>query len=134
MSAATALRAALYQALAADVPLTAALGGARIYDMPPAAPDFPYVTLGEAQALDWSTATDRGEEHRLVLHAWSRQGGHGEAHQIAALVQETLHDAALPLTGARLVNLRTTGAEIRPESAGRTYHAIIRFRAVTESG
>ncbi|MDR6952711.1 hypothetical protein J2X65_002070 [Ancylobacter sp. 3268] len=134
MSAATALRAALYQALVADAPLTAALGGARIHDVPPASPDFPYVTLGEAQVLDWSTATERGEEHRLTLHVWSRQGGHGEAHRIAALVQEALHDAALPLAEGRLINLRHTGAEIRRESGGRTYRAIVRFRAVTESG
>ncbi|MBS7542005.1 DUF3168 domain-containing protein [Ancylobacter oerskovii] len=133
MSAAAALRAALHAALGADAPLLAALGGARIYDVPPAAPVFPYVTLGDAQVLDWSTATERGEEHRLTLHVWSRQGGHGEAHRIAALVQEALHDAALPLAEGRLVNLRTTGAEIRREAGGRTYRAIVRFRAVTET-
>ncbi|MCB4768919.1 DUF3168 domain-containing protein [Ancylobacter sp. Lp-2] len=133
MSAATALRAALHQALVADAPLIAALGGARIHDVPPASPDFPYVTLGEAQVLDWSTATERGEEHRLTLHVWSRQGGHGEALNLAALVQEALHDAALPLTEGRLVNLRATGAEIRREAGGRTYRAVLRFRAVTES-
>ncbi|GAB4068625.1 DUF3168 domain-containing protein [Ancylobacter sonchi] len=133
MSAATALRAALHQALVADAPLIAALGGARIHDLPPSSPDFPYVTLGEAQVLDWSTATERGEEHRLTLNVWSRQGGHGEALNLAALVQEALHDAALPLAEGRLVNLRATGAEIRREAGGRTYRAVLRFRAVTES-
>lgn len=133
MSAATALRAAIFAALSADAPLLAALGGARIHDVPPAAPAFPYVTLGEAQLLDWSTATEHGEEHRLTLHAWSRHGGHGEALNLAALVQEALHDAALPLAEGRLVNLRTTGAEIRREAGGRTYRAVIRFRAVTEA-
>lgn len=48
MSPASALRAALYAALRADAPLTTALGGPRVYDVPPASPDFPYVTLGEA--------------------------------------------------------------------------------------
>ncbi len=81
----------------------AALGGARIHDVPPAAPDFPYVTLGEAQVSDWSTATERGEEHRLSLAAWSRQGGHAEAHAIAHLIQQALHDAPLELPGHALV-------------------------------
>ncbi|MCS0501089.1 DUF3168 domain-containing protein [Ancylobacter mangrovi] len=134
MSAATALRAAVHATLVNDGALSAALGGARVYDVPPAAPEFPYVTLGEAQLLDWSTATEAGEEHRLTLHVWSRQGGHGEAHAITHLVQEALHDMPLELTGARLVNLRFTQADIRREAGGRTYHALVRFRAVTEGG
>lgn len=133
MSAASALRSAVFAALSGDAVLLAELGGARVYDVPPAAPDFPYVTIGEAQVTDWSTATEAGEEHRLTLNAWSRQGGHDEAHRIAGAVQEALHDAALALASARLVNLRATGAEIRREAGGRTYRALIRFRAVTEA-
>lgn len=132
MTAASALRAAVFGALSTDAALIVELGGARIYDVPPASPEFPYVTIGEAQVTDWSTATEAGEEHRLTLNAWSRQGGHDEAHRIAGAVQEALHDAALTLAGARLVNLRATGAEIRREAGGRTYRALIRFRAVTE--
>jgi len=33
----------------------------------------------------------------------------------------------------RLNNLRFTVADIRRESDGRTYHALVRFRAVTEA-
>ncbi|MCK0209019.1 DUF3168 domain-containing protein [Starkeya koreensis] len=131
--AAVELRRAIHAALLADGPLLAALGGARVHDVPPAAPEFPYVTLGEAQVSDWSTATESGLEHRITLAAWSRQGGHGEAHAIAHLVQQVLHDAPLALEGHRLVNLRITGAEIRREPGGRTYRALMRFRAVTET-
>lgn len=133
MSAAVALRMAVHAALVADGALVAALGGERVHDVPPASPAFPYVTLGEAQILDWSTATEAGEEHRLTLHVWSRQGGHGEAHEIAHLVQQALHDAPLVLAGCRLVNLRATGAEIRRERDGRTYKGVVRFRAVIET-
>jgi len=130
--AAVALRRAIHAALTTDTVLTTALGGPRIHDVPPAAPEFPYVTLGEAQVLDWSTATEAGAEHRLTLACWSRQGGHGEAHQLAHLVQQALHDAPLALEGHRLVNLRLSSAEIRREPGGRTYRALLRFRAVTE--
>jgi hypothetical protein len=133
MSAAVELRRAVHAALSTDAALIAALGGARIHDVPPASPDFPYVTLGEAQVSDWSTATERGEEHRLSLAAWSRQGGHAEAHAIAHLIQQALHDAPLELAGHALVNLRFTEAQIRREPGGRTYRALLRFRAVTES-
>jgi len=133
MTPAQALRAAIHAALVADTALAAALGGPRVYDVPPASPAFPYVTIGEAQVTDWSTATDAGEEHRLTLHAWSRQGGHDEAHALASLIQQALHDADLELEGCRLVNLRMTTAEIRREAGGRSYRAFIRFRAVLET-
>jgi hypothetical protein len=107
-AAATALRAAIHYALAADAPLVSILGGAKVYDEPPRAAAFPYVTLGEARVNDFSTGTEPGEEHQLTLHAWSRQGGHREAHLISGALLQALDDAPLTLTDFRLVNLRFT--------------------------
>lgn len=131
-TAAPALRAAIHDALVADAPLTSLLGGARVYDEVPQSAAFPYVTLGDAKVSDWSTATEAGEEHQLTLHAWSRQGGHREAHVIAGALLQALDDAPLSLDGHRLVNLRFSVADIRREADGRTYRAQVRFRAVTE--
>ena len=131
-SASSALRAAIHDALNADAALTALLGGAKVYDEPPKAVAFPYATLGEARIAPFATGTESGEEHQLVLHAWSRQGGHREAHLIAGALLHALDDAALTLDGHRLVNLRFALADIRREADGRTYHAAVRFRAVTE--
>lgn len=132
MSAALALRQALHDRLVSDAPLTALLGEARIHDTPPSTVAFPFVTLGEALVADWSTATEGGTEQSLTLHAWSRAGGRREALAIAAAVQQALHDAPLALVGHRLANLRATTAEVRREGDGRTFHALVRFRAVTE--
>jgi hypothetical protein len=131
-AATAALRAAIHDALVADTALTTVLGGASIYDEPPRAAAFPYVTIGEARISDWSTGTDTGEEHQLTLHAWSRQGGHREAHMIAGALLQALDDAPLTLTDHRLINLRFAVADVRREADGRTYHALVRFRAVTE--
>lgn len=131
-TAAAALRAAIHDALAADAPLTSVLGGPKIYDEVPGSASFPYVTLGEARVSDFSTASEAGEEHQLTLHAWSRQGGHREAHVIAGALLQALDDAPLTLTGHRLVNLRFAVADVRREADGRTYRAAVRFRAVTE--
>ena len=131
-TASAALRAAIHDALAADGALTALLSGPKIYDEPPASAAFPYVTLGEARVTDYSTATSPGEEHQLTLHAWSRQGGHREAHLIAGALLQALDDAPLAPAGHHLVNLRFSVADVRRESDGRTYHALVRFRAVTE--
>ncbi|MFG1213257.1 DUF3168 domain-containing protein [Xanthobacter flavus] len=131
-SPALALRAAIHAALVADAALVALLGAPRIHDVPPGDADFPFVTLGEAVVADWSTATEAGTEQALTLHVFSRSGGRAEAFAIAARLQAVLHDAALALEGHRLANLRATTAEVRRESDGRTFHALVRFRAVTE--
>ena len=132
MPACAALRAAIHDALIADASLLSVLGGPKIYDEPPRAAAFPYVTLGEARMTDFSTGSEAGEEHQLTLHAWSRQGGHKEAHIIAGALLQALDDAALALADHALINLRFSVADVRREADGRTYHALVRFRAVTE--
>ncbi len=130
--ASAALRAAVHDALVADASLNAVLGGPKVYDQPPASVAFPYVTLGEMRINDYSTGDASGEEHQLVLHAWSRQGGHKEAHTIAGALLNALDDAPLTLADHYLVNFRFAVADVRREADGRTYHALVRFRAVTE--
>jgi hypothetical protein len=132
IAASAALRAAVHDALAADAALTSLLGGPKVYDEPPRSAAFPYVTLGETRVADFSAGDDRGEEHQLMLHAWSRQGGHKEAHLIAGALLQALDDAPLALADHRLVNFRFAVADVRREADGRTYHALVRFRAVTE--
>lgn len=131
-AASVALRSAIHAALSADAPLTALLGGAKIYDQPPRAAAFPYVTLGEARVTDFSAGDAPGAEHQITLHAWSRQGGHNEAHAIAGVLLQALDDAPLALADHHLVNLRFSVVDVRRENDGRTYHALVRFRAVTE--
>jgi hypothetical protein len=131
-AASAALRAAVHDALAADSALTSLLGGPKVFDEPPRSAAFPYVTLGETRITDFSSGDERGEEHQLMLHAWSRQGGHKEAHLIAGALLEALDDAPLALADHRLINFRFAVADVRREPDGRTYHALVRFRAVTE--
>ena len=127
-----ALRAAVHDALISNVGLTSVLGGQKIYDEPPRSASFPYVTLGEARIADFSTGSEAAQEHQLTLHAWSRQGGHREAHIVTGALMQALDDAPLTLSGHHLVNLRFAVADVRREADGRTYHALVRFRAVTE--
>src|SRR4029079_14601476 len=112
--------------------LISALGGQKIYDEPPREAAFPYVTLGATRIAALSAGSEPGLEHQLTLHAWSRQGGQREAHVIAGALLQALDDAPLALAGHRLVNFRFATADIRRESDGRTYRALVRFRAVTE--
>ncbi|WP_029003706.1 DUF3168 domain-containing protein [Azorhizobium doebereinerae] len=131
LSAARALRGAIQARLAADGPLDALLAG-RIHDVPPKDAAFPFVTLGEAVVSDWSTATEGGSDQALTLHVFSRAGGRAEAMALAAAVQEALHEAPLALPGHALALLRATTAEVRRDGDGRTFHGLVRFRALTE--
>jgi len=131
-AASAALRAALHDALVADAALVNVLGGPKIYDEPPRGVAFPYVTLGESRIADFSTGSETGEEHQLTLHAWSREGGHKQAHLIAGALLSALDDAPLELADNHLVNFRFAVGDVRREADGRTYHALVRFRAVTE--
>jgi hypothetical protein len=131
-SAAWALQQAIYAALTGDAPLLALLGGARIYDDVPVRDQFPYVTFAQTSERDWSTGGEAGAEHIVTLHVWSRGGGRKEVLQIMAAMRTGLHEAALSLSGFRLVNLRHEISEARRDPDGETYHGIVRFRAVTE--
>ena len=95
-------------------------------DEPPRAPAFPYVTLAR-RALPISPPETNAAEHQLTLHAWSRQGGHREAHVITGALMQALDDAPLALADHHLVNFRFAVADVRRESDGRTYHALVHF-------
>lgn len=131
-SSSWALQQALYAALAADAPLIALIGPPRLYDDVPSGAQFPYLTLGQSSTRDWSAGSSPGDEHTVTLHVWSRAGGRREVHEIMGAVKSALHDRALTLADHRLVNLRHELSESRRDADGRTYHGLMRLRAVTE--
>ncbi len=128
-----ALQSAVHARLIADATLTALLGGPRVYDRAPHGQAYPYVTFGQSVTRDWSTGSDRGDEHVLTLHAW---GGGDQRKAVEALVEAiraSLHQASFALNGHRLINLTRDFAETRRETDGDIMHGLIRFRAVTEA-
>jgi hypothetical protein len=126
-----ALQKAVHAALVADAGV-GALVGDRIFDAAPRVATFPYVTLGDARATDWSTGSEDGSEHRLLLHVWSRERGKAECWAVLAAVGDALHDAALELDGHTLVNLRNEAVDVGIDRDGITWHGVSRCRAVTE--
>ena len=131
-SASWQLQQAVYGALSGSAPLTALLGGPRVYDDVPHAAAYPFVTMGQTSSTDYGTATEDGEEHILTLHVWSAAGGRGEAQVLMGAVRDILHNAALTLSGHTLVNLRQQFAAIRREADGITIHGLARYRAITQ--
>lgn len=126
------LQKSAYTALASDGALLGMLGGAAIYDHVPQNAAFPYVVIDQMQLRDWSTGTESGTEHILMLHVWSRYAGKREAYEIADAIREVLDDAKLTLDDHRLVNLAHQYSDLKRDIDGETYHGVLRFRAVTE--
>lgn len=133
LSPAGALQKAVFEALSADAILLGMLGGARVYDGAPRDAVAPYVHLGEMTVRDWSTSTDQGAEITFALVAWSREPGKSEVLALAGRVGAILHDAALPLDGWRLANLRHVGTETARADKLDGRRATLRFRAVIEA-
>lgn len=133
MSAERALAAAIRTAAMNDPGVKAVLGDpARVYDEPPPGAAFPYVTLGRVE----SRATDASEkdalEHAVTLHVWSRYGGRAEALDIVAALRAALHNTAPPVAGRRLVLLLVQFTDVFRAGDGRTTHAVLRLKAITE--
>lgn len=131
-SASVELQKAVFAALSADAELVQALGADRIHDHAPANLAFPYITFGRSTVSDWSTGTEDGAEHIFTIHVWSKAKGKAQVLEIMAIARRILHDAALVLTGYRLINLRQEFEEARYSEDHAVYHGILRYRAVTE--
>jgi hypothetical protein len=133
VSAERALAAAIRAAAREDAGVKSLLGDpARIYDDPPAEPEFPYVTLGRAEARASDAANMAALEHAITLHVWSRYGGRAEALDVIGALRTALHDAPLAVAGRRLIFLFVTFTDVFRSGDGRTTHGVVRLRALTE--
>lgn len=133
VSATFSLRKAVHARLAGDAALAALLGGARVHDEAPRGTAPPYITFGDVRTRDWSTASDHGAEHFVILDVWTEHRGAGAALNMAARIETLLHDTAMILEDHRLIYLRFEQIESRRENQGRFARASMRFRAVTEA-
>lgn len=126
------LQQAAYTALVSDAALVDELGGTRVYDAVPRGAAFPYLTFGPITTRDWSTGTEIGAEHTLILRAWSKAGGTREVHRVLERVRQSLVGASLTLNGHRVVNVQHEQSDAAREIDGETWSGAVRFRVVTE--
>lgn len=134
MSADRALAAAIHAAGSADAGVRAVLGNpARLYDLPPSDPVFPYATLGRVESRPVDASGGEAIEHALTLHVWSRYGGRAEAVDAVAALRAAFHDAPVDVAGRRLVFLFAQFTDVFRSGDGATTHGVLRLRALTEA-
>ena len=127
LPAAWAVQLALYGALEA----APGLAGVSLHDDVPADPAFPCLTIGEARCADYP-GVPGAREHEVRIHAYSRWGGRAELKRVEGAVRDALHDADLVLVDHRLAQCRHVFSDVIRRPDQDTYHAVMRFRLVTE--
>ena len=132
MIAAAALQAAIHARLIGDTGVTTLLGGPKVHDRTPPDEVFPYVTFGATASQDWSTGTERGDEHLMIINVWSRQQGKKQVLDIAEAIITALTVTPLLPIGHRVILLRHEGVNANYDPALRGYRATLRFEALTE--
>lgn len=134
MSADRAFVAAIHAAASADAGVRAMLGNpARIYDLPPNDPIFPYATLNRVESRQIDASEVEAIEHALTLHVWSRYGGRAEAIDAIAALRNALHDAPLSVSGRKLIFAFVQFTDVFRSGDGITTHGVLRLRARTEA-
>lgn len=104
----------------------------RVYDVPPPAVTFPYLSWGPEQALQDDAECITGFEISLQIDAWSRTVGLGEVKQIGEQVRLALHNYETTLTANALVSIQHTSTQYLRDPDGLTNHAVIEFSAFIE--
>lgn len=134
LSPETALAQGLRQAILGCPACAALLGSpARVFDEQPVAPLYPFVTIGDVQSRPADAAEAAGLDHALTLHVWSRHGGKREALEVIAAMRAALHDQPIAVIGRRLILLLASFADVFRAGDGRSFHGVLRLRALTES-
>lgn len=114
--------------------LTAALGSTPVYDHIPQGTNFPYVLIGDNDTEEFDTDTEHGQEHRVMVHAFSRKRGKDELRTLMKQIYDALHQVSLSLaSGAALVHIHWEFSDIvsEPDDNNTTLHGVQRFRALT---
>ncbi len=104
--------------------LTAALKPVPMFERVPQDQAFPYAAIGDGEVEEWDTTTELGQEHRVMLHVFSRKRGKQECRELLKKIYDALHNQPLTLaSGAALVYIYYEFSGITEDPDGKTYWA-----------
>lgn len=124
------LQKAIYSTLNSATITGASVADVPVYDDVPEGTSMPYINIGEETAINNGTKDKDAVEHTLTIHVWSEYRGRYEIKHIMEQVYQNLHNAAITVSGASLVNIRQEFATTLEEPDGITRHGVMRFRAI----
>jgi hypothetical protein len=124
MSASLAVQRLVVAALAA-VP-----GVSGVFDAPPVDAESPYLVVGDDLMTDWSTKTETGHEHRIVVTVWEAGPGAARAKTVMGAVETLLGGLSGARDGHRIVLARLVRTFVLTDPEGWT-QGIVEFRLRT---
>lgn len=128
MSAAREVQAALIAVLGAADGIAGIVSG--LFDGPPARAAYPYLTIGEGLAFDWSHKTGRGREHRLAITLWDEAGNAARLHALIGAAEAAIERLPRDLPGHRIASLVFLRSRVA-RTAGGPWAGLIEYRVRT---
>lgn len=131
------IQQAIFLRLSGDAGLNAIVKG--IYDAVPQPADssseidFPFITIGDLNSLDWATDTSAGTESFQDIHVFSRYRGTKEIKEVQQIIYNLLNRFDLAVSGGNTVLCdfdRTDKPRLDPD--GKTRHGVIGFRLIVD--
>lgn len=121
------LQTVIHQMIVAAV----APGVIKVVDHPlinPAADDFPFVQIGDGQALGADVTGSNGTEQYLDLHAWSRKRGKAEVKGILEELRTAFHGQTLTVPGLSSAHCYVDAERVLDDPDGLTRHGILTLK------
>lgn len=129
---------AVFKALSSAADLTSIVGD-RIFDDTPhdketANTAFPRVTIGDQVGAEAGSDTHDATDITITLHAWSRSAGRMQCLEMLNAMREALHKKEHFVADGVLIYLYFQAHETQKDPDGETYHGIISFRGLLQTG
>jgi hypothetical protein len=129
------LQQAILATLASDPGVVDVLGD-RVYDAAPqvsgALASQVHATLGDEEARDWSTASDRGARHVVSITVHAPASGFAQAKRAAGAICDALLDVPLTLTRGHVVSVGFVDARTRRSQGDALRQIRLRFAVLAE--
>ena len=126
------LQSAIVDKLLADSGVQAVVGS-RVYVLPPKAPMFPYISIGDNQVLPDKADCIDGTEIFWQIDGWTRDQTGPEDKEISKAVVAALDDQSLTVSGYNAVIAEINTISYLRDPDGLTRHAAIGFRFLLQA-
>jgi len=105
----------------------------KVFDATPENEAFPYVTMGNISASDWSDKFENGQEVYATIHIWSQYRGRKEADEMADVILRAMTSMSLDLTPDFRAGLdKFDSYNLIMDIDGVTRHGLLKFKYLVE--
>lgn len=127
------LEAALIEGLRNSEIIAALLGQpARLFPEPPAEALFPYAVIERHQRRPHGASRVRGDEHRIDIAVYTREGGRCEARMILDALSRAIEDLTVLIADRRVILMHTVYSDTMRTPSRKAFRGLLRLRLLTE--